>query len=401
MIDQQKIQEWIKNYLSHVNEITLEVHVQEEEGYKFKAVDNFQNNFDIDAPNLKEMLDRSLATNNMVVGSHYFPKGMLMIFAADYEMETREALRQLFDESQPVKDRIDNVESIFSKLMELNNSKNNKNDHNFIGLRFLSLLLAYRYPNTHNALKPREWRNYCRYMDEAFMIPKGSSSGAQYEIYKPYIESLRETIKVDSEINNIRIALTKELNFKDDEFRWMTQDIIYVTSKVIDNDYDREESPAEVRSVGEGVESVDEENEPVTVGDRFFREEDLQYFITDNFENINFGSDLQIYTDAMGRQGLFYKTEIGEIDILATDKDGNYVVIELKRSHASDSAVGQLSRYMQWVEVNLAQKENKSVRGIIVTHKCKSSIMSSVNGLRFPVSVLQYKLKMDLTAFDG
>jgi hypothetical protein len=37
MISQSKIREWVNLYLTHVNEITPEVHVKDEEGYKFKS----------------------------------------------------------------------------------------------------------------------------------------------------------------------------------------------------------------------------------------------------------------------------------------------------------------------------------------------------------------------------
>ena len=49
-----------------------------------------------------------------------------------------------------------------------------------------------------------------------------------------------------------------------------------------------------------------------------------------------------------------YRTDIGPIDILAREKNtNNYVVIELKRNQTSDSTVGQIARYMGWVEEHL------------------------------------------------
>ena len=70
-------------YLRHIAEITPEVHVTEEEGYKFKAVDIFQRNFDIEAKDLVTMLDTSIVNNNLVTGSWYFPRKMLLIFAKE------------------------------------------------------------------------------------------------------------------------------------------------------------------------------------------------------------------------------------------------------------------------------------------------------------------------------
>ena len=52
----------------------------------------------------------------------------------------------------------------------------------------------------------------------------------------------------------------------------------------------------------------------------------------------------------------------GVVDIIAEDKDGNLVVIELKRRQADYNAVMQLQRYVN----ELRKIKNKKVRGIIV-----------------------------------
>jgi RecB family endonuclease NucS len=52
------------------------------------------------------------------------------------------------------------------------------------------------------------------------------------------------------------------------------------------------------------------------------------------------------------------------IDILAVDNQGSCVVIELKLSRGYDRVIGQLLRYMAWVEQNMDSA--KPVRGIIV-----------------------------------
>lgn len=399
MIKQDKISEWVKTYLAHINKISVKAHVEKEEGYKFKAVDNFLKHFNVEAQNLAGMLDNAIANNNMVVGSWYFPRAMLLIFAREYEKETRLALRDLFDESKPIKLRIDEVEDVFNSLMSDRNRKLNEDDHSFVGIRFLSLLLGYRYPTIHNALKPREWKHFCKYIDHDFSIPNGISHGTQYEMFKPCIESLRLYIRTIPEINALRLELTKGLDFHDDEFRWMAQDVIYVTSRVIDEEYGEvgsEEGATPDQPAGEPEE---EDGETVTIDDRFAYEEYLQLFFKENFKKIDFRSHLSIYSDSSGKQGYYYSTEYGEIDALAVDENGDFVVIELKRARAADQSVNQLGRYLQWVEEKLAVKNNQKVRGILIAHSCNQSLLGSIRALRFPVSVFLYKLKIELTEF--
>ena len=51
----------------------------------------------------------------------------------------------------------------------------------------------------------------------------------------------------------------------------------------------------------------------------------------------------------------------GHIDILAEDKKGNLVVIEIKRRQASLNSVSQLKRYVKEVE----KRKDKNTRGIL------------------------------------
>ncbi|MDD4353191.1 MAG: endonuclease NucS [Candidatus Nanoarchaeia archaeon] len=57
---------------------------------------------------------------------------------------------------------------------------------------------------------------------------------------------------------------------------------------------------------------------------------------------------------------------VGRIDLFCKDKNGNLVVIELKKFDAkSYSVIDQVSRYMGFIKKNIA-KDNQIVRGIIV-----------------------------------
>jgi hypothetical protein len=58
---------------------------------------------------------------------------------------------------------------------------------------------------------------------------------------------------------------------------------------------------------------------------------------------------------------------VGRLDLLAVDKDGALVVIELKVGRADDRAVAQTMRYMGWAQRELA--DGKPVRGILVARE--------------------------------
>jgi RecB family endonuclease NucS len=86
-------------------------------------------------------------------------------------------------------------------------------------------------------------------------------------------------------------------------------------------------------------------------------ERDLEDFLVANLEYLETG----LYFDERQVQ-----TGVGVIDILATDKERKFVVIELKAGEAGDAAVGQIARYMGWYG---KQKTPRTVRGILVAYK--------------------------------
>jgi hypothetical protein len=97
----------------------------------------------------------------------------------------------------------------------------------------------------------------------------------------------------------------------------------------------------------------------------FALETHLEEFMDQNWNGIDFGSQLQRYEveEQSGRQ---FPLGPWSADFLCCDKQtGDFVVVELKRGKTSDTTVGQILRYMAYVKETLAQP-GQSVRGIIV-----------------------------------
>tara|TARA_B100000123_G_scaffold226555_1_gene175476 strand:- start:267 stop:1169 length:903 start_codon:yes stop_codon:yes gene_type:complete len=99
----------------------------------------------------------------------------------------------------------------------------------------------------------------------------------------------------------------------------------------------------------------------------FYMEQQLEDFIIENWNETEFGKDYELIYEEGDLKSQQYMTDIGRIDILAIDKKkGNYVVIELKRNQTSDDTVGQILRYMGWIQ---EKKGDENVKGIIVAGK--------------------------------
>jgi RecB family endonuclease NucS len=81
------------------------------------------------------------------------------------------------------------------------------------------------------------------------------------------------------------------------------------------------------------------------------------------------------------------------IDILGVASNGDFVVIEFKRSSADDKVLGQISYYMSWVRDNLA-KPAQCVRGIIIGYRITKQLRLAAK--QNPnIELRRYRVKID------
>jgi hypothetical protein len=123
----------------------------------------------------------------------------------------------------------------------------------------------------------------------------------------------------------------------------------------------------------------------------FAYEHDLRDYLARNLPLIEPG--LSLYQDE-GILGVEFPAGNRFIDILAVDKQKNYVVIELKVSRGYDRTVGQLLRYMSWVEQHHAES-GRSVRGIIVAKEISEDLRLACRRVS-DIRLFEYSLSVSL-----
>jgi len=106
-------------------------------------------------------------------------------------------------------------------------------------------------------------------------------------------------------------------------------------------------------------------------------EADLEGHLVNKLSDIEDG--LALYVTPDGIKGCQFTIGVGRIDLLAIDRNNDFVVIELKVGQATDKACSQVLRYMGWVKKHMAGDRN--VRGIII---CKTA----TDRLKYATSLL-------------
>jgi hypothetical protein len=91
-------------------------------------------------------------------------------------------------------------------------------------------------------------------------------------------------------------------------------------------------------------------------------------------------------------RGKEYGTDVGKIDVLCEDANGTFVVIELKKDRSSDEVVGQILRYMGYLQ----KMESRKVRGIIVVGERDDRLAYAVSPVP-TIKLMYYRVKFEIT----
>ncbi len=135
----------------------------------------------------------------------------------------------------------------------------------------------------------------------------------------------------------------------------------------------------------------DDPTAPVIGSSEFAYEADLKHYLARNLQVLEPG--LRIFEDD-GINGIEFPVGGRFIDILALDSSNNLVVIELKVSKGYDRVIGQLMRYMAWIQKHQAD-EGQKVRGVIVAREISEDLVMACSLVK-GVELFEYQLSLVL-----
>jgi hypothetical protein len=233
MTDHELFSPILQRYFAFIDDFGFQKYVTEEERYKFDFVATFQTHFDLEAADLRGMLEAALTNCNLVnTGINYAPRARILAYARDFPEETREGLRVLFDEQRGVVERIDAFCSSLDGLLARWPAAEGQTWHKYMQTRFASLLLACHRPDLYYPVKPQEYRDFARLCDHSFKMASGTSQGERYDLLASYAARLNQCLRGQPRVEQLRQAFTEGCAFQDPDLHWVTQDVIFQTAKV-------------------------------------------------------------------------------------------------------------------------------------------------------------------------
>ena len=148
-MNKERIEQYLPHYIARLQA------GNEQERYKWEALRNFQQTWDIDALDFKEMFSASLqaASTNLWESFNYLPKKMIEIYSGIDPEAVRSAFRSLFDEDRPVDERMTEFIEFCNGMVEKHRliaPEGTKVERHYHGDgRAICLYLFFRFPERH------------------------------------------------------------------------------------------------------------------------------------------------------------------------------------------------------------------------------------------------------------
>ena len=203
----------------------------EDEKYKWQAVKQFQDNWNVNADDFYAMFEKATKkSNNLLDSRNFLPRGMILEFSKENPEKTRQMFEILFDENKSLSQRIENFKSIADELQESHNQNgSSKWKSHFQTDNAISTYLWFKFPQTYYIYKWSEYRNVAKELDCPVKFTKGHKENLEngFALY----DSICNELAKDEEIQKLlRSKLTDDC-YPDEALKTLTIDFGFHVSR--------------------------------------------------------------------------------------------------------------------------------------------------------------------------
>ena len=217
-------------------------HIHNEEIYKWKAVKCFQDNWNENAADFPLMLDQALEkANNLLTSYNYYAKGMICEIAKNDPEAVRTMFISLFDEFQPVTERVEGfIEG--AERLRIKYGGGNWKQH-YQTPNSVSIYLFFRYPDKYYIFKYRKFKELALNISYSDVPKRG-----KIEDIENYFDMCNEILKIvlqDNELLGMSQNRLSAEDYPDRNFHILTEDIVYFGSRSSEDAQDDSWWPSE------------------------------------------------------------------------------------------------------------------------------------------------------------
>lgn len=221
VIDHSKLQEVISAYKKY-----FPTHIGDEI-YKWKAVKQFQDKWNIDAPDFIQMFwDATALFDNLLTSVNHFPRGMVKGMCESEPETVREMFRELFDESKPLAERVNHFRAEADRIREQYwPDKMHYQDFNAI-----STYLWARYPDKYYIYKYSEVRATTRVLKSSYVVRKGADTDGLLQAFD-FFNLIRDAVQKDPDIRPMLNSVLTSDCYRDEYLNCVVVDLDFFVSR--------------------------------------------------------------------------------------------------------------------------------------------------------------------------
>ena len=195
-----------------------------DEKYKWEAIKWFQDNWDIEAADFAEMLDRSLKkTSNLLGNAHSYPKAAIVEFAQKDPEAVRNMFSSLYDEKNDVFERIKAFREQSKDLLKEYGKEKDK--QHYQDASAITVYLWLRYPDKYYIYKKGVTTSVADELKSDCQV-KGNAIDRLRSFIKFYDE-INLVLKADTELIQIFQSQLTDTCYSDPQQKTLTQDFCY------------------------------------------------------------------------------------------------------------------------------------------------------------------------------
>lgn len=201
--------------------------IHREEIYKWKAVKHFQNHWDADAQDFKEMILEALDETRMLMdSSSYYPKEMLTNYLNAEPETCRNIFAGLYDQSLPLADRVHG----FLGAIQALKTKYTPELNSFQDPRAAFVYLNLKYPENYFLYKFEMFKDFARLL--AYPYPINRRHKVENAVlFQDLCEIVLQQVIKDDDLIKLHHQRLQSEHYADPAYHLLTQDIIYAATR--------------------------------------------------------------------------------------------------------------------------------------------------------------------------
>jgi 5-methylcytosine-specific restriction protein B len=214
------------------------------ETYKWEVFRNFQDNWDIEAPDFRQMLENAINHRliNLWQSMNYYPRKMLLLLADQFPEEVRGMFRALSDENTDLGARIIAFRNEADRLQAISDPTLQA----YQDYRAIMLYLCLMHPEKYFLYKASMFTNFCHKTGFWDIKAKRGKDPALVQEYLDMCQAVRAILEKDTDLLSSYKSGERTKIFADNALTLLTQDFIYMVASELEKDQNIPEEEDEI-----------------------------------------------------------------------------------------------------------------------------------------------------------